>query len=404
MEADVIDKILDISRDKPRDHLILRLMADAGLRRDELVRLRVKNVGQKALRFRDKGDKDRTVPMTEALAAAVMPFCTDKDPEDPVVSVGEGVIYRTVKKHGMLIGMPELKPHDLRHAFDTRLLGRGVNIRVVQELLGHSNLNTTQAYMAISGTHLETAIRTLSEAPEAKVLRDQLHALMMLVEHPKKEKRVVEPLLIEPAVAPETGMQCQLTISMLEERRRVVDPKTGQCARLVKFRLGSESAEPIIIENLCLEILESETHDFGPGLEGLLQPFQYDIELPLRSPRDYQITEDQFKLTQHDVDDFELLCTAIPGLVCRVRVKVYYIKHPNTEILTECSKPFYLKFPKGGWKCRPEELPDYIVEQSLDAPLKNPVECKNSFVEVDGGELRVYLGETLSEEKLRDIQ
>jgi len=156
--AEVVDKILSLSREEPKDHLILRLMSDAGLRRQEVVYLKVKNVGVKALRIRGKGDKDRTVPLTQQLAAALAPYCTGKNPEESVLGVGEGVIYRVVKKYGMLVGNPELKPHDLRHAFATRLLENGANIRVVQELLGHSNLNTTQVYTAVNGSHLVDAV------------------------------------------------------------------------------------------------------------------------------------------------------------------------------------------------------------------------------------------------------
>lgn len=99
--------------------MILRLISDAGLRRGEVVDLRVRNVSQRALRFRGRGDKDRTVPLTGEPAAALKPFCSDKGPDDPVVGVGEGVIYRVVKKYGRLVGKPEMKPQrppsHLRH-------------------------------------------------------------------------------------------------------------------------------------------------------------------------------------------------------------------------------------------------------------------------------------------------
>jgi site-specific recombinase XerD len=75
--------------------------------------------------------------MTEELARAVAPFCSGKGSDEPVVCVGEGDIYRIINKYGSLVGKPEIKPHDLRHAFVTGLLEHGVNIRVVQELMGH---------------------------------------------------------------------------------------------------------------------------------------------------------------------------------------------------------------------------------------------------------------------------
>ena len=82
----------------------------------------------------------------------------------------------------MLVGKSEMKPHDLRHAFATRLLERGVNIRVIQELTGHSNVNTTQDYTAVVGSHLEDAIKALNQPHETAVPDDKIEKLMELVE------------------------------------------------------------------------------------------------------------------------------------------------------------------------------------------------------------------------------
>jgi len=124
--------MLELSQDKPKDQLILRLMTDAGLRREEVIGLRIRHIGTKAIRLRGKGSRDRTVPLTDELAKALKPFCNGKSINDLVLGVGEGVIYRTVKRYGNLVGKPELKTHDLRHSFATRLLERGVNLRAVQ--------------------------------------------------------------------------------------------------------------------------------------------------------------------------------------------------------------------------------------------------------------------------------
>ena len=67
-----------------------------------------------------------------------------------------------------MAGKPDLKPHDLRHSFATRLLERGVNLRVIQELLGHSDVCTTQIYAEVAGNHLEDAINALNKECERK--------------------------------------------------------------------------------------------------------------------------------------------------------------------------------------------------------------------------------------------
>ena len=83
---------------------------------------------------------------TAELAAAIGPLCSGKHPEDRVIGISDSALYLRVKKYGRLIGKSQMKPHDLRHAFATRLLERGVNIRAVQELLGHKDVRTTMIY------------------------------------------------------------------------------------------------------------------------------------------------------------------------------------------------------------------------------------------------------------------
>ena len=360
IEERTVAGILTLARDKPRDYLILLLMAEAGLRRKEVISLQVKDVGEKALRFRGKGDNDRTVPLTKELATALIPFCAGKNLDDLVIDAGEGVVYRAVKKYGMMVGKPTLKPHDLRHAFATRLLERGVNIRVVQELLGHSNLNTTQIYTSVNGSHLEDAINTFNQAPQDKVSEVHIQKLMKQLRVMEEEERNEGSLSVQSITETKGETESTLVVSILEFGRRVIDSRR-RYARLVKFRLGNILNKPIIIERICLEILESETADFGPSLEGLITPYRYDVELELANPGDYTVTENKFKLNKDDTDDFEVLCTATPGLVCRIRVKVYYTRYPNTEILTECSAPLYLTFPKGSSGLKPDEVTKYIV-------------------------------------------
>jgi integrase/recombinase XerD len=161
IEASIVDKMLELAKPNPLDYLILLLLSQAGLRRDEVVKLEVANVGEKALRVRGKEDKDRTIPMTQTLLVAIKPFCEGKNPHESVVGFKEKYIYQVVKLYSKIAGKPDITPHDLRHSFATRLLENGVDLRAIQELLGHADLGTTQIYTAVSGIHLEEAISTL---------------------------------------------------------------------------------------------------------------------------------------------------------------------------------------------------------------------------------------------------
>ena len=163
---ETIQKMLALASSKPHDELILRLMADAGLRRDEIVNLKLSNVEGSRLRFRGKGSKERTVPMTEELQKLVGKHSEGRPKEASLVELGEKGVYGLVKRYAARAGMPEITPHDLRRAFGTHLLNVTGNIRIVQELLGHSNVNTTQAYTAVTLNNMEEAIKRLNQPTE----------------------------------------------------------------------------------------------------------------------------------------------------------------------------------------------------------------------------------------------
>jgi integrase/recombinase XerD len=161
---EVIQRMLELASAKPHDELILRLMTDAGLRREEVVNLKVNNLEGSNLRFKGKGGKERTVPMTDELQNLVDRFSAGRPRDASLVELGGKGVYLLVKRYGVLAGMPEIAPHDLRRAFGTHLLNVTGNIRVVQEILGHSNVTTTQAYTAVILNNMEEAIKRLNSA------------------------------------------------------------------------------------------------------------------------------------------------------------------------------------------------------------------------------------------------
>lgn len=155
--------------DKPlglRDRTMLELMYATGLRVSELVELELGNVNlnQGILRVTGKGGKERLVPLGEVAADWLLRYM---DTARPGLLKGTDCdkVFVTARKAGMTrqaywhsirkyaaqagIGQP-VSPHMLRHSFATHLLNHGADLRVVQLLLGHSDLSTTQIYTHIA--------------------------------------------------------------------------------------------------------------------------------------------------------------------------------------------------------------------------------------------------------------
>lgn len=155
----------DEKDDEYRDRILFTIMYACGLRVSECVNLEWKQIdlNNRIVHIRGKGDKDRIVPFYQGFEKELLEykskFWTKYAIDDHVfVNLkGKSLTSRGVQylmdKHAKKIGMHmKLHPHMLRHSFATHLLDNGADIRVVQELLGHSSLSTTQIY-----THVTTA-------------------------------------------------------------------------------------------------------------------------------------------------------------------------------------------------------------------------------------------------------
>ena len=187
-----MEKLLTLSEDSSLGHLVIRLITDAGLRREEVVNLKVSHVGEKALRFAGKRGRERTVPMSAELKRALQPFCVGKRPTERVVGLKDKAIYMLIKRYGRMAGDPTLKPHDLRHYFCERLQEAGVPLRVIQELAGHESVETTQVYVGVTGDHLETAIRKMEMASAGPNTPDKPEEKPQPLRPPRPLKRIVE--------------------------------------------------------------------------------------------------------------------------------------------------------------------------------------------------------------------
>jgi integrase/recombinase XerD len=156
-----------------RDRAMLEVLYASGLRVSELVGLDLGDVSldSATLRCLGKGGKERIVPIhpraIEALRAYVeegrVAFLKDPDEEALFLNPRGGRLTRQglwliLKEYVALAGVEaEVTPHTLRHSFATHLLDGGAGLREVQQLLGHSNVSTTQIYTEVSGRRLRQA-------------------------------------------------------------------------------------------------------------------------------------------------------------------------------------------------------------------------------------------------------
>ncbi|MEK6274280.1 MAG: tyrosine-type recombinase/integrase [Actinomycetota bacterium] len=140
-----------------RNRALLELVYSSGLRSREAVDLDLGDVDfeQEAVRVRGKGDKERVVPLGEEAAYRVRLYLEDARPQ--LARGAEDALFLSAR--GRRLDTSTLRrllphPHRLRHAFATHLLEGGADLRVIQELLGHSSLSTTQAYSHVDGKRL----------------------------------------------------------------------------------------------------------------------------------------------------------------------------------------------------------------------------------------------------------
>ena len=168
-----------------RDHAILELLYAAGLRISELTALDVDDLDleERTVRCIGKGSKERIVPLGRAAVDALGRYLTQSRPTLARQNSGPAVFlnargtrltrqgcWKLLKKHAAAAELRRrISPHTLRHSFATHLLDGGADIRVVQELLGHASVATTQVYTLVSRERLREVYE--SAHPRAKRAR-----------------------------------------------------------------------------------------------------------------------------------------------------------------------------------------------------------------------------------------
>ncbi len=166
-----VDKLLNINPTKPIDYrnvAMLETLYATGLRVSELVNLEISNIDfdECIVRVFGKGSKERIVPINDSARNALNTYINEyrdyllKDKNSSFVfinNLGSKItrqgFFKILKKICRENGIEKhVSPHTLRHSFATHLLNNGADLRVIQELLGHSNITTTEIYSHISNT------------------------------------------------------------------------------------------------------------------------------------------------------------------------------------------------------------------------------------------------------------
>jgi integrase/recombinase XerD len=158
-----------------RDRAMLELMYGSGLRVSELcgVELQALDLAESMVRVRGKGSKDRVVPVGSSAATAIAAYLKVGRPalagprtgsalflSERGSAISRKTFWVGVKSAARRAGIAKsVKPHLLRHAFATHLLGGGADLRSIQELLGHADIATTQIYTAVERAALRESHR-----------------------------------------------------------------------------------------------------------------------------------------------------------------------------------------------------------------------------------------------------
>lgn len=153
-----------------RDFAILMLFLNCGIRRSELVGLNLTDVYDDRIRVVGKGNKERIVYMGASCRKAIDEYLVERNKivlSDNRALFGSRdknrisvtAVHRLVKKHLLEAGMDstQFSAHKLRHTAATLMLSNGVDLKTLQEVLGHENLNTTQIYTHVESTELKIA-------------------------------------------------------------------------------------------------------------------------------------------------------------------------------------------------------------------------------------------------------
>ena len=145
-----------------RDSLLVELALKSGMRRAELASLEAKDIHADFLLVKQgKNKKDRLIPLPPDIALRLNNFVKGKDPDSKVFGLKAPCIANKIRLFSKKAGTNGIHTHSLRSKYACDLLEHNIDVRTVQQLLGHENLSTTQIYLPITDKRLREAANVL---------------------------------------------------------------------------------------------------------------------------------------------------------------------------------------------------------------------------------------------------
>lgn len=160
-----------------RDRAILELLYSSGLRVSELCGLELSDLDDTFIKVRGKGGKERLVPIgkkaLEAVDFYITQFRGDIDHKKLFLNLGgkplsRFEVWKNIKRYAREVGIKKrVSPHTLRHSFATHLLEEGADLRIIQELMGHAHISSTDRYTHVMGQQLRDSFASFHPRFEA---------------------------------------------------------------------------------------------------------------------------------------------------------------------------------------------------------------------------------------------
>ncbi|MEI6731881.1 MAG: site-specific tyrosine recombinase/integron integrase [archaeon] len=176
LTKDEVRKLIDAT-DNNKSKLIVSMLYSTGLRVSEIVNLKTDSLNMQEKTGwvrRGKGGKDRIFAISEGLATDLSQYLQDKNhtyifsKDKPLTTRNiQKIIKFTAKRAGI---NKKVTPHTLRHSFATHLLEQGTDIRIIQSMLGHSSLSTTQVYTHVSNDQIKKVVNPLDGLTRSELI------------------------------------------------------------------------------------------------------------------------------------------------------------------------------------------------------------------------------------------